>query len=207
MVRLLLLLFLVFQIETLREDRVRQLREEIFLLSIARRTDVQQYEYEKKVEERYALQTTLIWNRIMQLKIAPENLEVANAYLSTGNALEAANRLGITPDRVHDILAKTDVKEYVNSVYLDQGYRNRFKLAELLDEIIENKIQEAREAGVYSSKDLVDIIALAHKMSSDATKQTMTIKQQNNVQINSPFGEGNYGKLMEKLLGTESSGS
>jgi 3-hydroxyisobutyrate dehydrogenase-like beta-hydroxyacid dehydrogenase len=141
---------------------------------------------------------------VVIVKIAPENLEVANAYLSSGDAASAGKALGITPDRVHEVLAKSDVKEYVNSVYLDQGYRNRFRLAELLDEIIENKIQEAREAGVYSSKDLVDIIGLAHKMSTDANKQTMTIKQQNNVQINSPFGEGNYGKLMEKLLGQES---
>jgi hypothetical protein len=143
---------------------------------------------------------------VMQLRIAPENLEVANAYLSTGSAIVAANTLGITPDRVHEILEKSEVKDYVNSVYLDQGYRNRFRLAELLDEIIENKILEAREAGVYSSKDLVDIISLAHKMSQDASKESRTtIKQQNNVQINSPFGEGNYGKLMEKLLGKESS--
>ena len=139
------------------------------------------------------------------LKVAPENLEVANAYLSTGSALTAASSLGVPPDRVHEILAKSEVKEYINSVYLDQGYRNRFRLAELLDEIIENKLMEAREAGVYSNKDLADLIALAHKMGEDARKvQQTNIKQQNNVQINSPFGEGNYGKLMEKLLGTSS---
>jgi hypothetical protein len=144
----------------------------------------------------------------MLVKLAPENLEVANAYLSMGCAMKAASSLGITPDVVHSILAKSEVKEYMNSVYLDQGYRNRFRLAELLDEIIENKLQEAREAGMYSSKDLVDILALAHKVAEDHRKEPKnTIRQQNNVQINSPFGEGNYGKLMEKLLGTESSGS
>lgn len=141
------------------------------------------------------------------VKLAPENLEVANAYLSTGSALVAASELGCTPDQVYEILEKSEVKEYVNSVYLDQGYRNRFRLAELLDEIIENKLQEARDSDQYSSKDLVDIIALAHKMSEDHRKEAKTsthIKQQN-VQINSPFGEGNYGKLMEKLLnGSES---
>jgi hypothetical protein len=144
----------------------------------------------------------------MLVKLAPENLEVANAYLSMGCAIKAASSLGITPDVVHSVLAKSEVKEYMNSVYLDQGYRNRFRLAELLDEIIENKLQEAREAGMYSSKDLVDILALAHKVAEDHRKEPKnTIRQQNNVQINSPFGEGNYGKLMEKLLGTESSGS
>jgi len=136
------------------------------------------------------------------VKMAPENLEVANAYLSTGNAITVATEFGITPDKVYEVLEKHEVKEYINSVYLDQGYRNRFRLAELLDEVIEHKIQEARESDQYSSKDLVDIIALAHKITVDHSKETKTqnIKQQN-VQINSPFGEGNYGKLMEKLLG------
>lgn len=135
--------------------------------------------------------------------MAPENLEVANAYLSTGNALTAAGQLGCEPNQVYEILEKTEVKDYINSVYLDQGYRNRFRLAELLDEVLENKLLEARESDQYSSKDLVDIIALAHKVSEDHRKEakaTTTIRQQN-VQINSPFGEGNYGKLMEKLLG------
>jgi 3-hydroxyisobutyrate dehydrogenase-like beta-hydroxyacid dehydrogenase len=138
------------------------------------------------------------------VKIAPENLEVANAYLSTGSALVAAQQLGTTPDKVYAILEKNEIKEYMNSVYLDQGYRNRFRLAELLDEVIEKKIEEARETDVYSSKDLVDILALAHKISEDHRKEskaTTNIRQQN-VQINSPFGEGNYGKLMEKLLGS-----
>lgn len=137
------------------------------------------------------------------VKMAPENLEVANAYLSTGNALTAAGQLGCEPNQVYEILEKTEVKDYINSVYLDQGYRNRFRLAELLDEVLENKLLEARESDQYSSKDLVDIIALAHKVSEDHRKEakaTTTIRQQN-VQINSPFGEGNYGKLMEKLLG------
>jgi len=136
------------------------------------------------------------------IKIAPENLEVANAYLSTGSALVAAEMLGITPDRVYNVLEKSEVKTYMNSVYLDQGYRNRFKLAELLDHLIEEKLKEAKETGMYTSKDLADLIALAHKISTDYSKESKTsIRQQNNVQINSPFGEGNYGKLMEKLLG------
>ena len=142
------------------------------------------------------------------VKMAPENLEVANAYLSTGSALVVASSLGCTPDQVYQILEKTEVKDYVNSVYLDQGYRNRFRLAELLDEVIEKKPEEARDSDVYSSKDLVDIIAIAHKVSEDHRKTavaTTNIKQQN-VQINSPFGEGNYGKLMEKLLNGQPTG-
>ena len=51
------------------------------------------------------------------VKIAPENLEVANAYLSTGSALTAASSLGVTPDKVYEVLEKSDVKDYINSVY------------------------------------------------------------------------------------------
>ena len=132
------------------------------------------------------------------IKINPENLEVANAYLSTGSAIEAASKLGISPDVVYSVLEKGDVKDYISSVYQDQGYRNRFRLAELLDEVIESKLQEDRDSDMYSSKDLVDIIALAHKISTDHSKTAAPTKQ-TNVQVNS-FGEGNYGKLMEKLL-------
>lgn len=132
------------------------------------------------------------------VKINPENLEVANAYLSTGSAIEAAAQMGVTPDVVYAVLEKSEVKDYISNVYQDQGYRNRFRLAELLDEVIESKLQEARDSDVYSSKDLVDIIALAHKISTDHSKTSAPTKQ-TNVQLNS-FGEGNYGKLMEKLL-------
>lgn len=136
------------------------------------------------------------------VKLAPENLETANLYLSSGSAPAVAAELQTDLSKVYEVLEKKEVKEYINSVYLDQGYRNRFKLADLLDEVIENKLQEARDSEVYSAKDLVDIIALAHKISEDHRKESKTtVTNQQNVQINSPFGEGNYGELMEKLLG------
>ena len=67
---------------------------------------------------------------------------------------------------------------------------------------------------MYSSKDLADLLQMAHKMRMDEIKaQTESekvsggaaIKTQNNVLINSevPFGQGNYGALMEKLLKSE----
>jgi hypothetical protein len=94
-------------------------------------------------------------------------------------------------------------------VYLDTGYRNRFKLASVLDEVIEQKLEEAEESQIYSNKDLADLLQMAHKMRMDEIKamtelekaQTVHPKQTVNMQINElPFGQGNYGKLMEKLL-------
>lgn len=139
--------------------------------------------------------------------ISPEGLELANAYLSFGSLKEAASSLAISPDKAAEILDRREVRSYIDQVYLDLGYRNRFRLGNLLDEIIEKKFEEAQESDMYTSKDLVDLIQLAHKMRMDelkAQQQQTTIKNQTNVQINeTPFGQGNYGKLMDKLLNGE----
>jgi molybdenum cofactor biosynthesis enzyme len=77
--------------------------------------------------------------------------------------------------------------------------------------MIASKLEEAQETGVYSSKDLADLLSMAHKMRMDEIKaqaelvkaESTNIRNQTNVQINDgglPFGQGNYGKLMEKLL-------
>ena len=102
------------------------------------------------------------------------------------------------------------MKKYVDTVFLDVGYRNRFKLAATLDEIIEKKLEELDEADMTSNKDIAELLQLAHKMRVDEMKiqtdaakaEQSNIKHQTNVQINdnSTFGEGNYGELMKKLL-------
>ena len=57
---------------------------------------------------------------------------------------------------------------------------------------------------------MADLLQMAHKMRMDEIKaqaelekvSSSNIKNQTNVQINEgvPFGQGNYGKLMDKLL-------
>ena len=70
-----------------------------------------------------------------------------------------------------------------------------------MDTIIASKLEEAAESGMYSSKDLLEIIALVHKMRMDELKLN-TPDTQTNVQINTSIG-GNYGKLMEQLLSSD----
>jgi len=142
--------------------------------------------------------------------ISPEGLEVANSYLQFGNINGVVQSLGVSENQVVELLNKREVKKYIDTVYLDMGYRNKNNIANLLDEMIESKLDEAKETGVYSSKDLADLLQMAHKMRMDEIKaqadlekaQATNVKSQTNVQINEgvPFGQGNYGKLMEKLL-------
>ena len=143
--------------------------------------------------------------------ISPEGMEIANSYLQFGNIRAVSDELRVSEEKVAELLNKREVKKYIDTVYLDLGYRNRNNIGRLLDEMIESKLEEAQESGVYSNKDLADLLTMAHKMRMDEIKaqadlekaQAGNIRTQNNVQINSevPFGQGNYGKLMEKLLG------
>ena len=147
--------------------------------------------------------------------ISPEGLEIANSYLTFGNIRGVVEHLGVNENAVVEILNKREVKRYIDTVYLDMGYRNKNDIASVLDNMIQTKLEEAEETGVYSNKDLADLLQMAHKMRMDEIKaqadlekaQSSNIKNQTNVQINEavPFGQGNYGKLMEKLLkdGTE----
>jgi molybdenum cofactor biosynthesis enzyme len=142
--------------------------------------------------------------------ISPEGLEVANSYLTFGNIRAVVQQLGVNENKVVELLNKREVKKYIDTVYLDMGYRNKNNIASLLDEMIESKLEEAKESGVYSNKDLADLLQMAHKMRMDEIKaqadiekaQSSNVRTQNNVQINEglPFGQGNYGKLMDKLL-------
>jgi len=142
-------------------------------------------------------------------RIAPEALAVAETYLSSMNIAETAIQLHLSQDEVTSFLAKKEVKRYVDTVFMDVGYRNRFKLAGTLDTIIDKKLEELDESEMGSNKDIADLLALAHKMRMEELKaqtellkaEQSQIKTQTNVQINeTPFGSGNYGELMQKLL-------
>ena len=142
--------------------------------------------------------------------ISPEGMEVANSYLTLGNIKGVCEYLSVSENNVVDILNRREVKKYIDTVYLDTGYRNKNNIGTLLDEMIQSKLEEAQESGVYSSKDLADLLQMAHRMRMDEIKaqaelekaSASSIRNQTNVQINEgvPFGEGNYGKLMDKLL-------
>ena len=142
--------------------------------------------------------------------ISPEGLEIANSYLQFGNIRGVCDYLQVPETTVVELLNKREVKKYIDTVYLDMGYRNKNNIGSLLDDMIASKLEEAQESGVYSSKDLADLLQMAHKMRIDEIKaqtdlqkaENGNIKNQTNVQINEqvPFGQGNYGKLMEKLL-------
>jgi hypothetical protein len=137
-------------------------------------------------------------------KLGPEHFDVANGYLVYGTVEDTAEQLQIPRHEVVKILQTSEVKRYLDGVWLDMGYRNRDKMGRLMDKIIEGKLADAEETGIYTSKDLLEVLALQHKMRMEELKLQQSLEESKNkvgtaVQINNQFGDSNYGKLMEKL--------
>jgi len=143
-------------------------------------------------------------------KMSPEGLEIANSYLEHGSIPAVASKLRVSQNEVTEALNKREIKQYLDTVFLDTGYRNRFKLSETLDMLIEKKLEESEETQIYTNKDMADLIQMAHKMRMEEIKaqtemekaKAQTVKTQVNTQDNSglPFGQGNYGELIKKLM-------
>lgn len=144
------------------------------------------------------------------LAIAPEALEVANYYLQHQDVGMIAEELGISADLVADYLGRREVKAYINQVFFDVGFNNRFKMRSAMDAVLQKKFQELEESESGSSKDIADLLALSHKMTMELMDKEIALeklragnsgpKNQVNVQINDGVG-GNYGALINKLLG------
>jgi len=137
-------------------------------------------------------------------RMSPEMVAVATKYLETNDISATAEMLEIPVERVAYFLSKKEVKRFLDTVFLEQGYLNRNKIQTTLDRIIEKKLEELEEAEIGSSKDIADLLALAMKFRESEAKQMQreetTPKLQVNTQINgAQFGE-NYGSLLSKLM-------
>lgn len=143
------------------------------------------------------------------LDISPEALEVANCFLQSQNLDEVASELDLSRELVSQILSRKEVKAYVDHVFFNLGFNNRFKMRAAMDAIISKKFQELQDSEMGSTKDIADLLALSHKMTMDemARKieleklQQSNIKNQLNVQINEVGSGGTkYENLMRQLM-------
>lgn len=143
------------------------------------------------------------------IAISPEALQVANAYLQTPDIAKIAEDLEIPKETVSDILDRREVRSYINNVFFSLGFNNRFQMRDLMDTIIKKKLQELDESDTGSTKDIIEILALSHKMTMDALDKELQLekirsanqlKNQVNVQINDNAGGSKYSSLIEQLI-------
>jgi hypothetical protein len=122
----------------------------------------------------------------------PVLLSIANDYLAGKGIDLIADEYGISSDRVTSVIEKREVKQYIDNVYATQGYLNRGKRIALINAVIDQKLQEALETGIYSKKDLLDW--MKHLADIEATLKPVAKGPAVAVQIN------NYDRLMKDLL-------
>lgn len=145
------------------------------------------------------------------VEISPEALEIANAYLQLQDVRAVADEVGVSLDLVNTVLGRREVKAYINQVFFDTGFNNRYKMRAAMDAVLRKKFQEMEEGDVGSNKDIAELLALSHKMTVELLdreialeklKTENTLKSQVNVQINENGDGTRYGALIAKLIGS-----
>jgi hypothetical protein len=143
------------------------------------------------------------------VRISPEALEVANAYLQLNDARAVAQELELDPEVVTNLLAKREVKSYIDSVFFDSGYNNRFLMRRAMDALIKQKFSELEESQTGSTKDIAELLQMSHKMSMDLMDREIQLakaqqatgpQKQVNVQINDALDGSKYSQLVQKLI-------
>lgn len=124
----------------------------------------------------------------------PVVLAVANEYLSGKTIPEIAEEYGVNTDFISTLVEKKEVKAYIDNVYLTQGYLNRIRRLDLINKVIDSKLLEATETGVYSKKDLLEWLKLLQSMEEGARPKEKGPAVA--IQVN------NYDKLMGEILGS-----
>lgn len=142
-----------------------------------------------------------------ELQICPEGLRVAETYLTCGqDAIATAQELNLPIEEVNRLLAKRETKQFIDRLYYESGFRNRHRMGELMDTIINHKLQEMDDTGLGSQKDILEIMALAHKMKMDQLAMEIKLLEAQNkqpsVQINTQINGGGdkYNALLEKII-------
>ena len=122
----------------------------------------------------------------------PVMLAIANDYLSGRSVETIADEYDLPQDRITSVIEQREVKAYIDSVFATQGYLNRVKRINLINRVIDQKLEEAVETGIYSKRDLLDWMKHLQEIEESAKpKKTGPAVA---VQIN------NYDKLMKDLM-------
>lgn len=113
--------------------------------------------------------------------ISPEGLNVAEAYLMAGqDRKQTAGILGMSMDTLDAMLEKREVRNYIDNIFFESGFRNREKLFGVMDVIIEKKLEELEESGMGSSADILEIMKTFHKMKMDEYKMRIEFMKAEN---------------------------
>lgn len=138
-------------------------------------------------------------------QLSPEALKVAETYLSTMDIGETANNLNLLPSDVTKMLAKKEVKAFINTVVTSVAMKNMDSVSSRMEDIIAKKLEELEEAEATSSKDIADLLSLQHKFMKERLELEIKMMQAAReegpkTQQNNQFNFGNqWAELVQQL--------
>jgi len=124
----------------------------------------------------------------------PIVLSVANKYIECVSLQDIAEEYDVPTDVITKTLEKKEVQNYITAVFMNQGYINRFRRMKIINDVIDQKLQDAIETGVYSKEDLLKWMKHLNDIETTVTskeKQGPVVA----IQVNS-----NYDTLIQDLM-------
>lgn len=143
--------------------------------------------------------------------MSPEGMEIIDAYVMNGSDVAMTARfLDISEVDCRMMLQKPEVKNYLNILFMESGFRNKEKLFGVLDDIIQRKVDDMnKDPTLGSEQDIMDILWKAHKMKMEEMKMMIQLEEaksknapnQHNTQNNIILGSNdvNYVDLIESI--------
>ena len=111
-------------------------------------------------------------NKALQQPAMPlELLSVANRHLNGESIEEIASSMECSEERIITTLDNASVKKYINGRLQAVGFLNRKNRLDLINQLIENKIEAE---GATSEKDIVELIKLAQAEQRDIEPKAPT---------------------------------
>lgn len=142
--------------------------------------------------------------------MSPEGMMAIEAYLECGNDMaKAASSLQMDEISFRALMRKPEIKNYLNEIFMESGFRNKDKFFGILDTVLNMKMEELEETGMGSDMDIMDILKLMHKMKMDEMKLMVELEKvrmgnrpvsQNNTLVNVNGGGDAYQDLMNKIF-------
>lgn len=149
-------------------------------------------------------------NNLPAERMQPEAMEVVEAYLRNDRDVNrAAEDLNTTPTVISDLINRREVRSYLDHLFMESGYRNREKFFDILDNVLEAKMEELDEAQMSSSMDIMDIMKIYHSMKIKELELSIKLQELqqggkgqnaktiNNLQINNSSG---YDNLLSRII-------
>lgn len=143
--------------------------------------------------------------------MSPEGMLAIEAYLSNNNDIgKAAMSVGMAEPQFRELMRKPEIRNYLNEIFMESGFRNKDKFFGILDTVLTLKMEELEETGMGSGMDIMEILKIMHKMKMDEMKMQIELEKarsgskpvnQTNNQINIGAGSNEYTDLISRIMG------